>query len=193
MPVIRAFIAIELPEPLQRDLDKIAVPLRRQMVDLPLRWVKIPNIHLTLKFLGQTQQQDIPRISAALQSRAEQAPPFEVQITELGAFPNPQKPLVLWVGLTEPEALTQLQRGIEADMVDLGFAPEGREFTPHLTLARARRDHREANLKRMGGLLATAQVPASAPVSVESITLFRSDLKPGGSVYNPLARNPLLG
>ncbi|MEX2161992.1 MAG: RNA 2',3'-cyclic phosphodiesterase [Anaerolineales bacterium] len=193
MSMARTFIAVEMPEPLQRALDKISVNLRKQMVDLPIRWVNTHNIHLTLKFIGETDQAIIPRIAAAVADVAKRFPPFEISLTELGVFPNPNKPLVLWVGVQAPAPLAQLQQGIESALAQWGIPVEERPFHPHLTLGRVRREHRVANLKRIAEFMAAAKMEPSASARIDSVTLFRSDLKPGGSVYNPLSRSPLLG
>ncbi|MEX1248484.1 MAG: RNA 2',3'-cyclic phosphodiesterase [Anaerolineales bacterium] len=193
MTVVRTFIAIEMPKVLQRALDKASVNLRRQMADLPIRWLRTDNIHLTLKFIGETSEEIIPRIVAIIEEQASKVTPFEIQLGGLGVFPNPRKPLVLWVGVQAPATLLRLQQGIEVGLTQLGIAAEERPFHPHLTLGRVRRDHRVANLKRMGELMVAAGLEPSPSALIDSVTLFRSDLKPGGSVYNPLSRNPLLG
>ena len=193
MPVVRAFIALELPEAMQRALDKLSVALQKQLAGLPLRWVKTDHIHLTLKFLGETNTPDLPRISVMLEEQAKKVAPIPFEFSEFGVFPNPGKPLVLWVGVQAPAQLQQLQQGIEAELVKLGYPTEQREFKPHLTLARVRREHRLANLKRIGEIMAAARIEPGAAGLFESVTLFRSDLQPGGSVYHPLSRSPLRG
>jgi 2'-5' RNA ligase len=193
MTVIRAFIAIDLPAPLQTALDRTTVELRKTLRDMPLRWVRTENIHLTLKFLGQVQAADIERIKPVLERQAAAFAPMDVSIDGFGTFPNPTKPLVLWIGLRAGEGLAKFQTAVEADLSQLGFAPEERGFTPHLTVARVRRDHRVGNLKRIAELMAATQPPFTAAAKLDSVTLYRSDLKPGGSVYNPLVRYSLSG
>lgn len=193
MSVMRAFIALEIPEPLQRELDKLAVPMQRQMKDLPLRWVKIANIHLTLRFLGPVTAEQVEGLGQRLQSLAAETPPLAVSIQAVGAFPSPAKPLVLWAGLETPPALHSLQTAVEAAVVALGLPAEPHPFRPHLTLARVRREHRAANLKRISELLPQVKVNPPQAIALEQLTLFRSDLKPGGSVYTPLVRSRLSG
>ena len=193
MSIVRAFIALELPEAMQRELDKLSIELRKLLSDLPLRWVRTENIHLTLKFLGPTSQPDLARIQAIVEEQARMTAPMQVEFSEFGVFPNAQKPLVLWVGVKAPPDLQTLQRGIEAKLAEIGYPAEERGFTPHLTLARVRREHKLANLKRIGEVMASVKLQPSAAGIIDSVTLFRSDLKPGGSVYNPLSRIPLLG
>ncbi|MEX2143223.1 MAG: RNA 2',3'-cyclic phosphodiesterase [Anaerolineales bacterium] len=193
MSVVRAFIALELPQAMQVALDKEKVHLQKRLIDLPLRWVKTGNIHLTLKFLGLTRTQDLPRISAVLKTQATGTAPIPFEFSDFGVFPNMQKPLVLWVGIKSPAGLQIMQQRIEAEMEKIGYPAEEREFSPHLTLARVRREHRLANLKRIGEVMASARIEPGSAGLFDSITLFHSDLKPGGSVYNPLSRSPLGG
>jgi 2'-5' RNA ligase len=193
MSVVRAFIALELPEAMQRELDKLSVELRKLLFDLPLRWVRTQNIHLTLKFLGNASPDDLPRIQAIVDEQARKTPPIHIEFSDFGVFPNVHKPLVLWVGVRAPAGLQDLQQGIEARLVELGYPAEERGFNAHLTLARVRREHKLANLKRIGEVMAAVKLEPSAAGIIDSVTLFRSDLKPGGSVYNPLSRSPLLG
>lgn len=193
MTVIRAFIAMDLPTPLQTALDRTTVELRKTLRDMPLRWVRTENIHLTLKFLGQVQPKDIDRIKPVLERHAAAFAPMDVSLDGYGTFPNATKPLVIWIGLSAGDGLAKFQAAIEAELAQLGFAPEERGFTPHLTIARVRRDHRVANLKRIAELMAAMPPPFQATSKLDSVTLYRSDLKPGGSVYNPLFRFPLTG
>lgn len=178
---------------MQRELHKLALPIQRQMKDLPLRWVQIANIHLTLKFLGPVSPEQIAQISPRLQALAAQTPPLPVHIAAVGAFPNPAQPRVLWAGLETPPALHDLQAGLERELVALGFPAEPHPFRPHLTLARVRREHRPANIKRISEMLAGARVNPPQTIALDSLALFSSDLKPGGSVYTPLVRCSLIG
>lgn len=193
MSVVRAFIALELPEAMQRELDKLSVGLQKLLSDLPLRWVRTENIHLTLKFLGNTSEDDLARIQAIIDRQARTVAPIQIEFSEFGLFPNAQKPLVLWVGVKVPAELQALQQGIEANLAEIGYPAEERGFTPHLTLARVRREHKLANLKRIGDVMASVRLEPSAAGVIDAVTLFRSDLKPGGSVYNPISRSLLLG
>lgn len=193
MSVLRAFVALEMPEPIQRGLGRISTNLRKDLKDMPLRWVKLENIHLTLKFLDKIDQSDIPRIGAALADRAKTVPPIQIQLDTLGVFPSERKPLVLWVGVKVPDDLSQLQIGIEADLAELGYPAELRPFSPHLTLARVRREHKIANLKHIAEVMSSASAGETVVATVDAVTFFRSDLNPGGSVYNALSRSPLLG
>jgi 2'-5' RNA ligase len=112
---------------------------------------------------------------------------FDVKLTELGVFPNLRRPRILWAGLQAPASLAELQRAVEAEMAELGFAPEDRAFTPHLTLARA---HRDAQPAQLAGLATVLKAEQLAPLAarLDELVVFRSQLNRGGAVYNPLVR-----
>lgn len=192
MASVRAFVALELPPAIQDGLRAISTDLQPKTKTLPLRWVPIENIHLTLKFLGEIDEANIKIISDMLQSKAKSTPAFDVSLNGLGVFPNPRRPNVVWVGADAPEALQDLQRQLEVELSVLGFVLEKRPFSPHLTIARVRREARPADSKQISEIVASTHVAAFSG-HINTLTLYRSQLKPGGSVYNPLSRSLLAG
>nr|MQY55587.1 RNA 2',3'-cyclic phosphodiesterase [Dehalococcoidia bacterium] len=138
MEKIRAFIAIELPDPVKDSLSSLEDRLRP--AEHPyVKWVDPQGIHLTLKFLGNIAADQVPRIIEAITLASQGTSPLKLQIGGLGAFPNLQRPRVIWVAVTgEVDPLIALQRGIDQALVPLGFAIEKRPFSPHLTLGRLR-------------------------------------------------------
>jgi len=191
--LVRAFIALELPKAIQAGLHQVSADLQTMAKGLPLRWVPIENIHLTLKFLGDTDEANIKPISDLLKKAAKSATALEISLNGVGVFPNPRRPNVIWVGVDAPESLLDLQRQVELDLSGMGFVPEERPFSPHLTIARVRREARPADLKQISEVIASPHLPAGATGRIDTLTLFRSELKPGGAVYNPLLRSPLAG
>jgi 2'-5' RNA ligase len=188
---VRAFVALETPPEIQQALHQISADLKAKLKGLPLRWVAVENIHLTLKFLGDIWEDNIKAISDLLLAKTKSVPTFEIELGGLGVFPNPRKPTVIWVGVAAPEILTDLQKLLETELSQLGLPAEQRPFSPHLTLARVRREARTADLQRIGEIIASTRIAAPAEGRIDSVTLFRSDLKPSGAVYNALFRSPL--
>ncbi|UYN89265.1 MAG: RNA 2',3'-cyclic phosphodiesterase [Anaerolineales bacterium] len=184
---MRAFIAFELPDELRAAVAAISVGLRNSLPDAPLSWVPASNMHLTLKFLGEISPAQVSAIQAVLQSLAESYSPIPISFSGLGAFPNLRRPRVLWAGLQTPAALAQLAAEVEAALQAHGFAREPRAFTPHLTLARVRREAQPAQLAGLQPALAQQGVPAASGL-LEQLVLFESQLKPSGAVYNSLVR-----
>ena len=184
---IRAFIAIELPPAVRECLSSIIdglQPGRHPYV----KWVRAGSIHLTLKFLGDIDAEQVPQISQSVARASERHSPFALSIGGLGVFPNPQRPQVVWVAVAgEVERLQWLQGDIEAAMADMGFAREQRRFTPHLTLGRLRERASPAERKEIGRLIAEGGGGADTAFQVSEVSLMRSTLQPSGAVYSRLA------
>jgi 2'-5' RNA ligase len=187
METIRAFIAIPLPHPL---LDKLAALQRQLDAHVPsrsIRWVRGEGIHLTLKFLGDTPTDKLPDIKRALAAVARHAPASSFTVEGLGCFPNPRRPRVVWVGVQEPTGrLAVLQDAIEEVMAPLGYPPEGRGFTPHLTLGRVHRRTPHSDAARVGEVVTSTPVGLLAEVPADRFALIRSVLKPTGAEYTTL-------
>ena len=111
---------------------------------------------------------------------------MELTLTSLGAFPNLRRPRVIWVSVEAPPALAAIQRSIEAETLRLGYAAEDRPFSPHLTLGRLSHNASPDEIRKIGELLVRFPAALNAAVTVKTVTLFRSDLLPGGAVYTPI-------
>ena len=193
METIRAFIAIPLPHPLLEKLAALQRQLEKQIPPGSVRWTRVEGIHLTLKFLGDTPTEKLPDIRRALTAVGRHVPPCTFTVGGLGCFPNPRRPRVVWVGVQEPTGrLAALQDGIEEVMAPFGYPPEGRGFTPHLTLGRVRRRTPRSEVARVGEAVTTATVELLAEVPAGYFALIRSVLKPTGAEYTTLEEFPLL-
>src|SRR4030042_4191597 len=121
MAEIRAFIAVSLPPVLQSQLDVISHQLREMLPAVPIRWVPVKNIHLTLKFLGNIPEQNLGALKESLKAEAFRHSSFEFGLGLPGAFPSFNRPRVIWVGVTAVDELKELARGIEKQTKRLGF------------------------------------------------------------------------
>ena len=177
---VRAFVALELGEEVRQAIGKLVASLRPRVPKA--RWVRPEGIHLTLRFLGDTPPARIERIRPLLAAAASDCAPVEARVGELGTFPGPGKPpRVLWLGISLPAPALALQAACERAAVATGFPPEERPFRAHLTLARFRER-----------VLRPALPPVDlGPVPLRTLALVRSELRPGGAVYTPIARFPL--
>ena len=185
--MIRAFLAIELPEVLRAGLAQVQEELKRCRADV--RWVAPGNIHLTLKFFGNVPDDEIGPLAQAARQVVAEAEPFQLQATRAGAFPSPNAPRVLWLGLGgDVVPLTRLFYGLEKAFAALGYPPEGRAFNPHLTLGRVKSPANRDKLARLLEKLPPVDWP---PFEVKELTLFQSVLSPQGSKYTPLQVIPL--
>ncbi len=194
MIAVRAFIAIEMPPEIQSHLAWVQDRLRRELRDLPIRWVRPESIHLTLKFLGMVPASHVDEIVAALRGLALERGPFTFVVEGIGCFPDLRHPRVIWVGISDPtRALAAFQRLIESSMQKLGYPPEDRPYQPHLTLGRVSRDATPAHHRRIAEVIERTTVERLGEVRATEITLMRSDLHPQGAIYTPIARLPLKG
>jgi len=187
MDTIRAFIAIPLPQPLLDELSTLQRRLEQRVPHRSVRWVRGGGIHLTLKFLGDTPTNKLPEIKQALSAVARHAPACTFTVGELGCFPNPRQPRVVWVGVQEPTGrMVALQEAIEEVMTPLGYPPERRGFTPHLTLGRVGRRARRNEVAQVGEVVTGTRVDSLGQVAADRFALIRSVLKPTGAEYTTL-------
>ena len=187
MEQIRSFIAIELPSEIKAELTSLEERLISGQHPF-VKWVAPEGIHLTLKFLGNVAQTTLPQIIEAVARIAQPISPFHLQIGGLGAFPNLQRPQVIWVGVGgEVEKLAALQRGVDAALAPLGFHPESRPFSPHLTLGRLRERASPRERQNFGQWVSSTKFETSLSFEVEALSLMKSQLTPSGAIYSQLA------
>ncbi len=180
---VRCFVAIELPAEARRCIAGLVAGLREAGVR-GLRPVNPEGVHLTLKFLGDVPMSTVDTIAAAVEGAAADACAFDLELRGVGGFPDMRRPRVLWVGVGgDLEALQRLYSAVEGALAPLGFPPEGRAFTPHLTLARLRDGTSPEERARAGAVLASLAWEEGAAVPVGGVSLMRSTLRPGGAVY----------
>ena len=184
---IRSFIAIELPEEAKEGLARLKKELERDEHKF-VKWVEPRGIHLTLKFLGNIPSKQVAEITEAIEGAAQRISPFHLEIGGLGAFPSLRQARVFWVGIGgEVEKLSRLQQNIDYALAAQGFAKEERSFVPHLTLARIRQGASPLERRSFGELVGSTTFEDKYHVTVESISLMRSQLTPAGAIYTRLS------
>ena len=188
--MIRAFIAVEPSAGARRALAGLISGLTAAWPVRSVRWVPPENLHLTLRFLGGTAEDQIGPLTAALDEVTAGTAACELALGSLGAFPDARRPRVLRVGLAGPgtAGLRSLRRGIEERVSALGWDREGRPFSPHITLGRVR----PGTAAAPDDGWTRAAVP-EVVFEVAQVALMRSDLHPGGARYSVLHRSPLRG
>ena len=187
MEQVRSFIAIELPDELKLGLTQLEAQLK--MSKQPwVKWVDPYSIHLTLKFLGSIAVDRISEITGVMEEAIQGILPFHLEVKDLGVFPNVRRVQVVWVGIRgEVDKLSQLQQHLESNLARLGFAPESRPFTPHLTLARLRNRASLDERQSFGQLIATTRFEAAYTIMVDAISLMRSQLTREGAIYSRIS------
>lgn len=189
MMSMRCFIAIELPESVRTQLAGLQEELKRH--DWPVRWTRPEQIHLTVKFLGDVPDPDIPGLCAAIQEIARRTPPFTLDIGSAGCFPPRGRVRTIWSDVREPPpALAELQQQIESAMTEFGIARENRAYHPHLTIGRARNQGASSEARELLRHFTSFEAGA---FDVEDIVLFHSELTPKGPIHTPIVRALLEG
>ncbi|QDT02789.1 2',5' RNA ligase family [Rubripirellula lacrimiformis] len=144
MQTIRSFIAI----PLNREVSKAAIRLigRLKEPDDGIKWVPTDNLHLTLKFLGEVENVEVPRICDAIRGVVEEFEPFDLHFGGTTALPSMDRPRAIVSGIEDPSgSLTKIVETLELDLAELGFKREPRDYVPHLTLGRTKGGSRRAS------------------------------------------------
>ena len=181
---MRAFIAIDLPETLRDALERSQRTFRASAPDA--RWTRPQGIHLTLKFLGEIQDQQVEKVKERLAALG-RFELFRIEVKGFGFFPDARRPRVLWAGVEAPPGLAELAASVEAAMETLGFPREDRPFRPHLTLARFKESRPQPGLEKALGEFGETFLGAFEPTE---FLLFESRLSPRGAEYRKVARFP---
>ncbi len=162
--------------------------LRDLVPTSPASWGRENSLHLTLKFLGNVPADCLPNLSAAASRAVAQLKPFDISLTQTGAFPKSGSPRVLWIGIDDPtQQLARMQVRLEEECEREGFPKESRPFHPHLTVARLR--------KPSGTHLARSHEQLgfdALAVVVSELVVMRSELSNKGSNYTVMSRNGFL-
>ncbi len=179
---IRCFIAIDIGEELRRKIASFVRGLEEFGPDV--RWLRPENLHLTLKFLGDTEETLLDGIASSLQAVASRHGGFGLRLAGTGVFPDYTRPRVVWIGVDKSEELNLLYSDIEREMEGLGYERERREFTPHLTIGRIKSREKPLALLRE---LRRWKDREFGKIEVSEILLMKSTLKPTGAEYERLA------
>ncbi len=183
---LRLFIALTPSEAVRGTLAEVQDRLRQRLPKGAVKWTPPRQIHLTLRFLGDVAAESVSGLSAALANVVATQLGFALEAHGLDVFPNPRRPRVVWVGLGGGlRELAHLQAAVEAATAPWG-AREAKAFHAHLTLGRIR-DLPAARLREIGEALATFNVGQLGRWAVSEVKLYRSELRPEGSIHTCLA------
>ena len=190
MGLLRAFIALEIPAKVQKDIYHATSSLRNGTGSL-IRWVPAENIHLTLKFLGDISPPNVEFLAQMIRAEADSHHSFDIHLTGLGSFPSPKRPRVIYIGIQAPAELEALQHAVESAARRLGYESEDRSFSPHLTIGRVKQNVLASDQQKIRHALEETNIDSLGTARVDSVHLYKSDLKPTGSVYTKLFSAPL--
>lgn len=184
---LRCFVAIKLDHGVMERVAALLRELKKTQADF--KWVEPHNLHFTLRFLGTVEEAALVSLRTGLRSAVQGTPQFNVEIAGIGGFPSRNNPRVLWAGVSVgADSMKRLAEAVENEVVRLGFKPEDKGFSPHLTLGRIRsRFGLERVLRLVDGLVSWR----GGSMTVRSVWLMRSTLTPAGPIYDAIDEYPL--
>lgn len=186
--IIRTFIAIAIPDHIRESIGDFQNRLRKTGANV--KWIRPESIHITLKFLGDVPVEGIDDIAEMVQKAVRQRGPFEVSVGGVGTFPNDRRPRVLWIGVEKgSESISDIARGIDGALSELGYEREKRKYSAHLTIGRVR------SPKGIDSAITTMHSDGFEweTFHVGSVDVMKSQLLPTGAVYTKLREIKLRG
>ena len=186
MPPVRTFVAFDTPVEIRESMSSLQSELKRSNADV--RWESLGKLHATIKFLGDVDERNLPKIIAKIEQSVSNAPPFTITYSGIGAFPDKRHPRVIWIGCeTSDSTLLKMKNELDAALQPYGIPIEERAFHPHITLGRVK------SANGINDLLSMLENLTFEPRStkVDRIVVMKSTLKPQGSEYSLLTTIPL--
>jgi 2'-5' RNA ligase len=182
MQTIRSFIAAEIDPAIQAKILQIIITLK-QKIHEGVKWVSDQNIHLTLKFFGDIEQDKLTLLSDALQTTLVSFSPITIELAGIGAFPDNKRPRVVWVGIKDSPALMKMTSAIEELAVKTGVKAEERAYSAHITLGRVAKNADYLDIMKVGEAISSLKVSEIGTQIIHELVIFRSDLQHEGPTY----------
>ena len=179
MSLVRAFLAVPLPEHLKKAIHGTQMDLQARIPEV--RWTRLENLHLTLHFFAEIAQEALEKLKVSMLSLRGCQRPFQVVVKGLGAFPNPQRPRVIWLCLEPRHGLEQLYRNTRTSLRQAGLAADPRPFSPHLTIGRLRGGQPD-----LTALFSSFRQETIGRLPLDRLILYESRLRPDGAEHIPL-------
>jgi RNA 2',3'-cyclic 3'-phosphodiesterase len=187
----RLFVAVTVPLAALEACCQVIDPVRTSMLGREARWVRTDNLHLTIRFLGDTEADVVPDVGLAIIAAAQTVDPFRVELAGAGAFPDGRHPRTLWLGVDQGnDGLMRIIDALEEPLDRIGWPPDPRARRPHLTVARTDAVRGEVS-HAIADALAEAATDWRTGFEVQTLTLFRSHLGGGPPRYEPIVEAAL--
>ena len=185
MGQIRTFIAVDVSPAIRNSASRIINRLSSDTVDF--NWVEKDNLHVTLNFLGDVEESEVPAVCQLVKKTVADFGSFEVSVKGLGCFPKPEKPRVMWMGIEYGnEELADLNNRLATALETMRFPRERNDYRPHLTLGRIRRGGRwNPSLTQA---VATGQELIGGTMIVDEVVVYSSFLDRSGPTYTAMSR-----
>ena len=183
---MRTFIAVDFQTDILDKIEKIVTYLKTQTPADALNWVTKDHLHLTLKFIGEVSTDKISHVKALMAEVLQSSTVFTIEVKGLGLYPNANKPRVIWLGIEHNPVLVDIHERLDHALAQTQIKPDRRAFTPHLTIARVRKNARPDQVRIIGETLSQFKISSLGISQIENIRLYQSELKPQGPTYTPL-------
>lgn len=178
--MLRLFIALHLPEQIKKELGNVISDLR-PIAD-GIKWVETKNMHLTLKFLGDTRESLVAGITGAITVALSGRKAFHIKLDRCGGFPNLNKPRVLWAGMDGADPAVEMSKAINYELEKIGIEKDNKRFSPHLTMGRIKK---KSDLTQLSDKMRNLNFEGEA-VILDRVALIKSTLTPHGPIYENL-------
>lgn len=183
MDTLRLFWAVTLPEEIRDKIAGVQAVFRK--LPLNVKWVETENLHLTIRFIGATDRALVEPLLSTIKEGLVRVNAFPLFLRRVGVFPSLKAPRVLWVGVEETPSLLYLYRLVEEAVRSLGFPPDAKRFSPHVTLGRFRTGANGLLLRQVMDEIGNVEL---GKFQVDGIALIASELTPRGPIYSPVGR-----
>ncbi len=177
LKIMRTFIACEIPE----ETKDIVVQIQNKIKDInaSVVWVKKESMHITLRFLGEIQENEVKTVKECIQKVSEQNNRFDIFLENIKVFPSWSFPRVLWIGIKDPEQINKLAGNVEQELVKKGFQPQDKPFQAHLTIGRIKGLKNKESLQKIVLTLPLL----NEKIGIDRIILFQSKITPTGPIH----------
>jgi RNA 2',3'-cyclic 3'-phosphodiesterase len=188
--LVRTFVAVEIPAEVKARAEALIARLR--VTPAKVKWVSAKHLHWSLKFLGDVDLREVPKICEGVARAVTALAPFDIEARGSGAFPDVRRPRTVWIGVgAGSEEMVQLHDAIERELATLGHRQEGRRFRPHLTIGRVRNS--PEGIEELGRLIENNADFESGLSTVYEVVVLASELGRDGPTYEILGHAELRG
>lgn len=183
---MRTFVALSVN--VEQNLKVILHKIRDELKDQKIKWVNFDTLHLTLFFLGETSNDQVADIKTILKTELSSFDQFKITLSGIGMFGGNQNPKVLWLGINHSNELAKLHQIVNDAIKTIGFTPDERGFNPHITIGRIKQLD---SPKLLSGVIDRFKYEDFQCNSIDSVTLYSSNLTPKGPIYTPVFKQSL--